>query len=75
MIVDMTFAVPDERGMPTYYRCAAMPFGWSASPYIFTKVMRVMVRLLRAPTAPSLTNLRRSAAAGRALVLRLAATT
>jgi hypothetical protein len=72
----MTFALPpadgDPTGEPRYYRCAALPFGWLMSPYVFTKVMRVMVRMLRSPTAPSLARLRRSAASGRALVLRLA---
>lgn len=72
----MTFALPpspdDPTGEPRYFRCAALPFGWVNSPYVFTKVMRVMVRMLRSPTAPSLARLRRSAASGRALVLRLA---
>ena len=70
----MTFALPpaEEGGEPRYYRCAALPFGWLMSPFIFTKVMRVMVRMLRTPTAPSLARVRRSAASGRALVLRLA---
>ena len=71
----MTFALPPAPGQPNdqprYIRCAALPFGWLMSPYIFTKVMRVMVRMLRSPTAPSLARLRRSAASGRALVLRL----
>ena len=71
----MTFALPPllgTSGPPRYYRCAAMPFGWLMAPYVFTKVMRVMVRMLRTPTAPSLARLRRSAASGKALVLRLA---
>lgn len=71
----MTFALPPASdspdGQPRYFRCAALPFGWLMSPYVFTKVMRVMVRMLRSPTAPSLARLRRSAASGRALVLRL----
>jgi ribonuclease HI len=72
----MTFCLPpatdDPTGAPRYFRCAALPFGWLNSPYVFTKVMRVMVRMLRSPTAPSLERLRRSAASGKALVLRLA---
>ena len=71
----MTFALPPPPGNPDapprYVRCAALPFGWLLSPYVFTKVMRVMVRMLRSPGAPSLARLRRSAASGRALVLRL----
>ena len=71
----MTFALPpapgSPDGQPRYFRCSAMPFGWLMAPYVFTKVMRVMVRMLRSPTAPSLARLRRSAASGRALVLRL----
>ena len=70
----MTFAIPPAEGekVPRYFRCAALPFGWLNSPYVFTKVARVFVRMLRAPTAPSLAQLRRSAASGKALVLRLA---
>lgn len=72
----MTFALPPAPGSPPgspprYIRCAALPFGWSASPLIFTKVMRVMVRLLRAPAAATLERLRRQTASGRAAVLRL----
>ena len=72
----MTFALPPAPGSPAgapprYIRCAALPFGWSASPLIFTKVMRVMVRLLRSPMAPTLERARRRTAGGRAVVLRL----
>ena len=72
----MTFALPPAPGSPPgspprYVRYAAIPFGWSASPLIFTKVMRVMVRLLRAPAAATLERLRRQTASGRAAVLRL----
>lgn len=71
----MTFALPpsptDPTGQPRYVRSAALPFGWSASPLIFTKVMRVMVRVLRAPMAPTLERVRRRTAAGRSYVLRL----
>jgi len=70
----MTFAVPphpsNPGGPPRYIRSAALPFGWSASPYIFTKVMRVMVRVLRAPMAPTLERARRQTRGGRAFVLR-----
>lgn len=69
----MTFSLPPAPGesTPRVMRCAALPFGWAMSPYIFTKTTRVLVRLLRSPVAPSLARLQRSAAAGRALVLRL----
>lgn len=72
----MTFALPPPPGSPPgapprYIRCAALPFGWSQSPLIFTKVMRVMVRLLRAPRAATLEVLRRQTARGRAATLRL----
>lgn len=29
------------------FRAAALPFGWSASPFVFTKVMMVVARYLR----------------------------
>jgi hypothetical protein len=72
----MTFALPPAPGSPPgapprYIRCAALPFGWVSSPLIFTKVMRVMVRMLRAPQAVTPARLRRATAAGRAAVLRL----
>lgn len=71
----MTFALPPPPGSPPgtsprYIRCAALPFGWNASPLIFTKVMRVMVRMLRSPLALPAARVRRSAS-GRAHVLRL----
>ena len=74
----MTFALPPPPGSPLgaaprYIRCAALPFGWSASPRIFTKVMRVMVRMLRSPMAPTLERARRRTAAGRRFSLRLRA--
>ena len=72
----MTFAVPPPPGSPPgapprYVRSAALPFGWSASPYIFTKVMRVMVRMLRSPMAPALRVARLRTRGGRAFALRL----
>ena len=72
----MTFALPPAPGSPPgspprYIRCAALPFGWSASPLIFTKVMRVMVRMLRAPRTATFERLRRQTASGRAAILRL----
>ena len=72
----MTFALPPPPGSPPgtpprYIRCAALPFGWQASPLIFTKVMRVMVRMLRAPQAATFQRMQRMTAAGRAAVLRL----
>ena len=39
-----TFRVGDR-----LMRCACLPMGWRASPYYFTKLMRVMVGYLRAP--------------------------
>lgn len=72
----MTFALPPAPGSPPgtpprYIRCAALPFGWCDSPRIFTKIMRVMVRMLRSPLALPAARLRRGAT-GRAHVLRLA---
>ena len=72
----MTFAVPPPPGSPPgtpprYIRSAALPFGWNASPYIFTKVMRVMVQQLRSPTAPALAVARLRTRGGRAFALRL----
>jgi hypothetical protein len=34
------------------FQCAALPFGLSSSPFVFTKVMRTFVRAMRAPLAP-----------------------
>lgn len=75
----MTFAVAPPLGSPPgtpprYIRAAAIPFGWNASPYIFTKVMRVMVQQLRSPTAPTLAVARLRTRGGRAFALRLQAT-
>ena len=36
---------------PQYFHCAALPFGWLNSPYVFTKCMRPMVAHLRCPVA------------------------
>jgi hypothetical protein len=74
----MTIAIPPPPGSPPdapprYIRSAALPFGWNASPYIFTKVMRVMLRLLRAPTAVSPRVARLRTRGGRAFRLRLGA--
>ena len=38
----------DEIPLPRFYRYAAMPFGHSASPWVFTMLMRVVLRYLRA---------------------------
>jgi hypothetical protein len=35
-------------GVGTFQYCA-LNFGWNASPYVFVKVMRTLVRLLRSP--------------------------
>ena len=50
---------PDHRKYLTFavegvglVQCAALPFGLSQSPYVFTKTMRILVRALRAPLAP-----------------------
>ena len=45
------------------YQCAALPFGWSGSPFVFTKVMRAVVGFLRSPAASE------ARAAGRAVPL------
>ena len=34
-------------------RCVVLPFGWSGSPAVFCRCMRVLTRLLRSPTVPS----------------------
>ena len=72
----MTFCLPPAPGSPPgapprYIRCAALPFGWSASPMIFTKVMRVMVRMLRAPSVATFERLRRMTRRGQSAALRL----
>ena len=71
----MTFALPPAPGSPPgtpprYIRSAALPFGWCDSPRVFSKVMKVMVRMLRSPWAPGLPRLRHSTRSGRAYVLR-----
>ena len=71
----MTFALPPAPGSPPgtpprYIRSAALPFGWCDSPRVFSKVMKVMVRMLRSPWAPGLPRLRHSTRSGRAFVLR-----
>ena len=45
------------------YQCAALPFGWSGSPFVFTKVMRSVVGFMRSPAASA------ARAAGRAVPL------
>ena len=40
-----------------YFRCAALPFGWTNSPFYFTKVMREVVRFVRSATGPVATSL------------------
>ena len=72
----MSFALPPPPGSPPgtpprYLRTAVCPFGWSASPRIFTKVMRVMVQQLRSPGAATLERLRRRVGGGAAMRLRL----
>ena len=48
---------PDDRRYFTFrlgsrlLRCACLPMGWSASPYYFTKLMRVPVTYLRSPAS------------------------
>lgn len=32
------------------YRCRGLPFGWSLSPYVFTKFMRPVIAALRSPS-------------------------
>ena len=36
------------------WQCAALPFGWTLSPWIFNKVMRVVVRFFRSHAGPHL---------------------
>ena len=45
--VDLGELLPGDLG-PRYITPTALTFGWSHSPYIFTKVMRVLVGALRA---------------------------
>ena len=33
-----------------YYECIALPFGWNLAPAIFTKLMRPVIAIIRAPT-------------------------
>lgn len=35
------------------YQHAVLPFGWSGSPAVFCRVMTVLTRLLRSPSAPA----------------------
>ena len=35
------------------HQIAAVPFGWKPSPYVFSEIMRVLVRVLRSPGLPS----------------------
>ena len=35
------------------YRCVGLPFGWTASPRIFTKLMRPVVQALRSMATPT----------------------
>ena len=35
------------------HQIAAVPFGWTSSPYVFGQIMAVLVRLLRGPGLPS----------------------
>ena len=37
-----------------YYECIALPFGWSLAPAIFTKLMRPVLAIIRAPTLVTL---------------------
>ena len=53
---------PDDRQYLTFvveglgaFQWAALPMGLSMSPYVFTKLMRVFVKALRAPLAPTAT--------------------
>ena len=32
-----------------YFECLALPFGWSLAPAVFTKFMKPVITLLRAP--------------------------
>ena len=45
-----TFAVKMD-GEIVYVRCRGLAMGWINSPYVFTKLMRPVVRYLRAPMA------------------------
>ena len=72
----MTIAVAPAPGAPPgspprYFRAAACPFGWTASPRIFTLALRVMCRMLRSPHAPTLELLRVRTKHGRRFALRL----
>ena len=41
------------------YEMQALPFGWSVSPYAFCTAMKVLVRLLRSPDLPSVSQQQR----------------
>ena len=41
------------------YEMQALPFGWSISPYAFCTAMKVLVRLLRSPDLPSVSQQQR----------------
>ena len=49
----MTFLLAGKHGQQELIRCAAVPFGWTTSPWVFQKVMEVVVRLLHTPGLPT----------------------
>ena len=48
------------RMMGELHQVAALPFGWSSSPYVFQQIMQVLTKVLRAPDLPSEEELKRS---------------
>ena len=43
----MTFRVGEQD-----YSCAALPFGFNGSPYVFCRIMKTLTHLLRCPSLP-----------------------
>ena len=50
----MTLDLGQCIGGPRFVMCAAMPFGYVNSPYVFTRVMRVPVGEMRAEGLPTM---------------------
>ena len=41
------------RMMGQLHQVAALPFGWTSSPYVFQQIMQVLTKVLRAPDLPT----------------------
>ena len=41
------------------HQISAVPFGWTSSPFVFSEIMKVLVRVLRNPGLPSESDVKR----------------